>query len=89
MKKFQVKNTYWEELLKKDNEIKVNYKILNKFFCEKEEDVKKKASKSVKVKRAEERKHISILDAKATQDVAIILSTYSLSLEDTVQALND
>jgi hypothetical protein len=32
---------------------------------------------------------VKVLDSKATQDVAIILSTYPLGMEDTVTALND
>lgn len=89
IKKFQVKNTYWEDLLKMEDKVEVNYKILNQYFCELEADVKKRQKKKVSVKKNENENKIKVLEAKATQDVAIILSTYSLSLEETVTALND
>lgn len=45
MKKFQVKNTHWEDLIKSQNEITINYSILNRFFCVKESDIQKKSKK--------------------------------------------
>lgn len=37
----------------------------------------------------QQKKQVSVLDAKATQDVSIILSTYTLSLDETIMALNE
>lgn len=89
MKKLQIKGTYWEQLLKVEDGIKINYKILNKFFCEKESDIKKKAKKGPKVTSSSQKMQVKVLDPKASQNIAIILSTYSLGMEDTIRALND
>jgi len=89
MKKFQVKNTYWEELAKHETSIKIDYKILNKFFCTKESENKKKHLGDNGGLKGEVKQRVSVLDAKATQDVSIILSTYSLEVEETVEALTD
>ena len=86
-KKFNIRGTYWEELFKVKNDIKINDRILNKFFCEKAENIAKKQSKMMKTVNKNDAKTVSVLDAKSMQNIAIILSTYKLPIEDTVTAL--
>lgn len=88
MKGFQIKNTLWENLIKKDNDIKVNYKILNKFFCMREDQVAKDTKFKQIGANKNEKQQVSVLDSKATQNVAIILSTFNLTQEEAVTALN-
>ncbi|CAI2377211.1 unnamed protein product [Moneuplotes crassus] len=88
LKKMQIRNTYWEDLSKNKNEIEINYRRLNKYFCNKESEIKKNKI-SIKKANNEEKKKIEVLQAQTSQNVSIILSTYQLSTEETVQALKD
>lgn len=85
--KFKLKNTFFATSFNpNDYKADIDYDLLKDSFCKREEELKaeeeekkKMQSKATKVK--------FLLDAKKIGDIGIQLSSYPLSIKDTVDAL--